>query len=305
MPTYQRHTTSILASFCLAALLGSVPVKAAPAEAPISFEDLMADKSPPLVTVKFVLKIKMGGMFGSQGDQESENEITGVMIDPKGLVLCSNTQMGGFTGMMRLFMGRAGRDISAKPTELKVLIGDDTEGLEAEFLARDTELDLAWIRIKEPGERKFACVDFAKSAKPRIGDQLFMVRRMDKYFDRSVVVAEGRLGGVTHKPRELYIPSTDMSANWGMPIYNAQGRVIGVLILQMPDEDASTGNPMSMLGRMSSFRDMGSLILPASEVVKATRRALATAGTAKPKADKPEEEAPDNTDDPKENDNEK
>ena len=46
----------------------------------------------------------MGGM----GDQESDSEVTGVMIDPKGLVLCSNTQLGGFTGIMKQFMGPMG-----------------------------------------------------------------------------------------------------------------------------------------------------------------------------------------------------
>ena len=31
--------------------------------------------------------------------------------------------------------------------------------------SRDTELDLAWLQIKQPGDRKFACIDVAAAAK--------------------------------------------------------------------------------------------------------------------------------------------
>ena len=41
------------------------------------------------VTVKFVLKIQ-----NQYGNSEREAEVTGVMIDPTGLVLCGNTRLG-------------------------------------------------------------------------------------------------------------------------------------------------------------------------------------------------------------------
>ena len=45
------------------------------------FEKLSAEKSPAVVTVKFVLKFK-----SEQGDAENEGEATGVMIEPDGLI---------------------------------------------------------------------------------------------------------------------------------------------------------------------------------------------------------------------------
>src|SRR5437867_7710551 len=60
---------------------------------------LLAEKSPALVTVKFVLKIKFGGH-----DQERETEITGIMMDPKGLILCSSQQVGGISPAMKRMM---------------------------------------------------------------------------------------------------------------------------------------------------------------------------------------------------------
>src|SRR5262245_27797246 len=82
---------------------------------------LVADKSPALVTIKFVLKIKFGGH-----EQENENEITGIMLDAKGLILCSSQQIGGISPVMQRAAAAQGMgDISATPTDVKVLIGDD------------------------------------------------------------------------------------------------------------------------------------------------------------------------------------
>lgn len=221
----------------------------------------VAARSPSLVTVKFVMKIKMGG-----NDREQEGEVTAVMIDPKGIVLCSNTQLGGISAMMRRMMQS---DIRVTPSELKVLIGDDTEGIDAELVARDSELDLAWVRIKDPGDKTFDAVDLADSETAKIGQRIMTVRRMSRFFARTIVLGEGRVAGIAKKPRELYIPDGNVGAALGLPIYAANGKILGVTIIQMPDS-ADMGGP-------SRFQDAAALvILPAADVAKATKRALAS-----------------------------
>lgn len=243
-----------------------------------AYRRLLKEKSPAVVTVKFVLKVSMGGMMGGMGDQESENEISGVLIDPKGLVLCSNTQLGGFTAMVSRMMGRFGGEMSATPTDLKVLVGDDTEGKEAELVARDTELDLAWVRIKEPGDSPLAHISLSGGAKGEIGQRLFALKRMGKYFGRSTVVVSGAIGGTTSKPRELYVPADMLTGALGLPVFNAEGTIVGVVVMQQPDAEDSDANPMAMLGNMMNMQEMmAGLILPAAEVEKATKRAMETA----------------------------
>jgi len=306
MTVVQKHTFRLFALMIAASLLiGVVPVWAQSPAEPDDFQSFIQEKTPTLVTIKFVLKINMGAMFGGGGDQETEAEVTGVMIDPKGLILCSNTKLGGFTALIQRFMGEGGSNISAKPTDMKVLVGDDTEGLEAEFLARDSELDLAWVQIKEPGDNKFAYVDFTKSAKPQIGTRLRTLHRMGKHFDRCIVVGEDRVGGITSKPRELYVPTTDTSKSMGLPIYTEDGKVVGVTILQMPDAEDSMGGAMSMFNNMSNFENMSGLILPVEQVIKATKRAKATTRAAKSKPEKDTESAPAEDKDSDENANEK
>ncbi len=259
--------TLILAVLATPAL--GVPRPQAPGAQQADFQKLLADKTPAIVTLKFVLKTK-----SSWGESESESEATAVIVEPDGLILCSKTELGGYGGYF-------GSSRTSTPTDIKVLIGDDTEGLEAALLARDSELDLIWLRIKNPGDREFPCVDLRKSAVPAIGDHIYSVSRMGKHFDRIAVVSEGRVGGVTVKPRKLYVPSGG-GGDLGLPVYNARGELIGIPIRLRPDREEQEG-------ASQMFGGWG-LILPAEEVAKATQR-------AKEAAQQNEEEDEDASDD--------
>lgn len=285
MSTIRTHALALAA---LLAVVLTVHSASAEDELEAAYQKLVKDRGATLVTVKFVLKVKMGGMFGPMGDQENEQEIGGVMIAPNGLVLVSNTQLSGFVGMMRRLAGGMMGEMSAVPTDLKVLVGDDTEGLEAELLARDTELDLAWVKIKEPGDKTFAAVDFAKSAKPRLGQRLLMPARMGKYFDRVTVVKEARVTGFVSKPRELYVPSG--GGGLGLAVYTTGGKLVGFTIMQMPETEDAGGNPLGILSQVSEMEStMAGLILPAKEVLKATKRAEETAAESEAEESESEE----------------
>jgi hypothetical protein len=235
----------------VAVLFAQAPVRAAEG---IDFEKMVAEKSQAVVTVKFVMKIK-----GAQGEAENESEAAGVMIESDGVLLCSNSQLGGGP-MMR-------PGVSATPTELKVLIGDDTQGIDARLIARDSELDLCWLRIKEPKDRKFACVELAKAALPKLGERLYTLTRLGKYFDRALVVRETRLGGVAKKPRSLLVPSPSLG-DLGLPVFSESGELVGVTVVQLPDAEE-----LQAASSMSAFTGARGLILPAAEIARATKRA--------------------------------
>lgn len=236
----------------------AVTTSAVRADEGAMLRDAATKFAAPFVTIKFVLK-----MEGQFGDRENETEATGVMIEPDGLVLASSSQLG-----TPRFMRQFG---NARPTDLKVLIGDDTEGLPATVMARDTELDLAWVKLKEPSKKKLEYMDLTKSGKPQVGDSLVFLRRMGKYFDRAVTVGQFRVAGKTTKPRELIVPGGGASLEPGLPAFTAQGEVVGFVVLQLPDAEELESNFGAFAGL---GRDIGSgLILPTADVIKATERA--------------------------------
>jgi S1-C subfamily serine protease len=273
----------LLPVISLAALGGSAWADDAAVEA--EYQAVLKSHAAALVTIRYVPKSP-----GSSGELEGENEITGVMVEPTGLVLCSNTLLGGVRARFR--------EGPAVPTNIRVLVGEDTEGLPATFIARDTELDLAWLQIKEPGDRKFADLDLAVAAmagvKPKVGQRVLALGVMGRYFGREVLVSEGQVAGRTHKPRELYVVRGNLDTDPGLPVFATDGQLVGFACLQQPEAEEFAGSPANMLARGRG------LILPAETVAKATARAKEVQSTgdtepdstdhekAKPPGDEPE-----------------
>jgi S1-C subfamily serine protease len=278
--------TRTVRALVLACLLGAglavIPSRTLAVDAPANgYQQLLSDKASAIVSIKYILKSEGGGMMGGGGDQEME--IHGVMIEAGGLVLVSATDLLGFGARF----GQPG-----KPTEMKVLVGEDTQGVEAKFLARDSELDLAWLKIEKAPEKPYAFVDLSASAVPGVGDPLFALHRLGKFYDRAIHVVEGKLGGVTKKPRHLLLGSLGMFGSFGIPVFDKGGKCVGVTSLILPEADEMEG-----MGGGGMFGGMGDamttpMILPAADVLAATSRAKESAATAPAEAPKPAVEAP-------------
>jgi S1-C subfamily serine protease len=297
-----RRSNTLFSCACPAALLASLTVLApknvtsaapsAPLLAPAPgqrdggptdpvFKKVSEQAGPALVTVKFILKIEASGRmaeyFGRYADEGVETEVTGVMIDASGIVLVSNTNLGGYMAAMA---SRAGQDINVNPTDLKILIGDDTEGVKAKMMARDKDLDLAWIRVDDPkaAGKSFNAVSLTQPATPELGDRLYTIDRKGKFFDHATTIHQGRLGGTTRKPRTLLIP-TGLPAAIGMPVFDSAGNTVGITVVQSPGKEDMEGGDMSDLMSGGGF---AFLIVPASEVASATARSKALDAEDKP-----------------------
>lgn len=225
------------------------------------YDRLLTRQSPALVTIRYVLKTEdeEGTFF------EEDREITGVMIDPAGIVLCSNAQLAGAT-MIEDF------DVKTSASDLKVLVGDDVDGLGARVITRDRELDLVWLRVKNAAGKTFPFVDLTKSVDVRCGERLLTIVRLAKFFDHEPVVYEGPVAGILHKPRDLYAPGSGLGGEAGLPAFNAEGEFVGIFVAQMPDREDHQADSTATGGDLDVF------ILPAKTVAEATKRAMRVGG---------------------------
>ncbi len=258
-----------------------------PKAAMAAAQDVLLGKAQALVTTKFVLQVKMEG----SGEREIEGEITCLAIDEKGLVLCSNTELGGYVSLLSKMMGGQDFNISATPTELRVSPENGTESFPARLLTRDSDRDLAWVQIEGAADKKFPFLDLSQSAPLAQGDKFYVVRRLDKFFDRVPMITEGTVGAVTSKPRALWVPSFPVGGGFGLPVFTPAGTLVGITVLQLPEADErmrrQLGSPLGFLGEASRMQDMASgLILPAAEAHKATQ--LARELIASDQAEEPE-----------------
>jgi hypothetical protein len=244
---------------CAALALVSPASVAAPGPAPAIDEggvyaSVAESVAPAIVAVKFVMSMEGAG-------ENQDNEIHGVLIDPAGIVLVSSASMFGVEGM----------GMSIRPQEIKILVGDDTTGLEAEVLVRDRERDLAWLRITEEVESPLPAIDFAAGSEATLGQTVLQVWKLDKFFDRAPYVSEGTVASRVSKPRNLFIASGEITI--GLPVVNVEGSPLGFGVLQLPtQEEMAAMSGSNMYSRMIFART----ILPAAEVAQATAQALAT-----------------------------
>lgn len=237
-----------------AGLVAAAEVTAQPEARP--YASIVDKVAPAMVTVKFVMAI-------DGEDDSEEEEIDGLVIDPEGIVLVSSAMMFGPE-----YLG-----VSLRPREIKIILPGETEGLDAEVVVRDRELDLAWLRITAPTEepRKLPSISFKNDTKPTLGQPLVQVWKLDKFYDRAPYVSEGRVASIVSKPRDLFIAGGEITI--GLPVFDLNGNAMGFGILQLPDEDEmsamASSNPYT---RAIFTRTM----LPAAKVASATETALAT-----------------------------
>lgn len=219
---------------------------------------LKAKHAESLVSVKFIPQ-------RPNGDKGSEQRASGTIISADGVILCSNSQIGGNP------MGGPGMT----PTEIEILFGEETTGLKAEVIGRDSEIDLAWLKITDELPESLAYLDLKQDASPAIGEKIYSIRLMDDYFGRTPFVKSYPIGAMLKKPRKLIAPSLVWMVDGeavGLPTFSADGKVVGLFIVQLPD-NASRQN----------MRRPGDVIfiLPAKKVAIQTELALEQYATRK------------------------
>jgi S1-C subfamily serine protease len=238
---------------------------------------LLAQKEPALVTVKFVLQIKIGGAMASAlgGDQEQETEVHCPVIGPKGLILCSSTLFNSYVDLIAQMIPQ-GIELSPIPKDIKVLTGKEGEELPASLIVRDSDRDLVWLRVDDPGERTFPYIDFSQGVELPVGAEIVALWRMDRFYERVPVLSRTTIGGVTKRPRPLLVPAAPLAAGLGAPVLDLKGRPVGFTISQVADDGSlQEDNPFSAVARTIRLQQgVQGLILPAAEIARATQQVL-------------------------------
>ena len=276
---------SVLAAI-LAALLAAAP--AARAVSDDELKSLVARYAPAVVAVKAVVKVEL--QMGGQGrDQEQTFDLLGVVVDPSGLVMISNAQISSSRlkeMMTALGMADEKFQFSMTPTEFKVLFEGDEQGRPAFLAAADTQLDLAFLQLEQPGEAPLPAVDFAAGGEPMVGQEVVGVARLNASFDHAAYFEQARVSGEVRKPRRAWVLDGSLSS-LGLPVFSAAGQPLGVIstVLSSVAPDAAAGGGGGLggiaasLGPRKTVGPIGVFLLPAAPVAKAIELSKARAAT--------------------------
>ena len=173
---------------------------------------------------------------------------------------------------------RGQMEVKGTPSDLKVLFGSEEEEFEAQLVARDSILDLAFVQILALGEKAVKPVDLRIGAEPALGQELYGVSRMSRGFDCCPAVARLFVSAALTKPRRMWAASGQLPA-LGLPVFNHDGLPVAIVSMQKASSgvEAQGARPQPFL-------------LPLEDVLKSFEMAALRAAEAVEEASDPEDD---------------
>ena len=213
---------------------------------------LLKSSANALVGVNAIAKLQIKATGGSGGSAEQEIKIdcTSLVIDPSGLSVTSLTNLNPQNAVSRRVRGRNGEtvelSIESELRGIKLRLPDGSE-VPARVVLKDDDLDLAFVAPNEPlseaNKRQIAVVKL-EAAKAEVLDTIVELGRTSKEFNYAPAVQLARISAVLTRPRTCYLGAT---TGLGSPIFNDQGRLIGMVMRFVAAEKEAAGEAQARL----------------------------------------------------------
>jgi len=201
MPFRSLVATAVMAALLPIAAQAATPGPASNDDTSREFKTVMLKRGETAVPVKFVMSVS-----GMGSEQQQEGQTQGTLVSADGLILVPgrvvSLDLGAFTHGDSGGLGGSGP--SAKSGQFRVRLAGSDEWLPADLVTRDTELGIAWLRLRHPGG-KLPYVDFSDLSKVVVGTQLFTVMRTSDQFGSVPIVRAGYVLGETTVPRPTFL----------------------------------------------------------------------------------------------------
>lgn len=220
------RTTTPAVALLAALAAGPSPIAAAApqdadgaADRGARYEALIDEVAPSIVTLRMVVKLERS-FGGRSSDGEVRNEVSGALVTPDGMILCSYDP----------FRSVETEQFSVKvtPLEIKVVFEREEKEYDAALVATDKKVNLAFVKVKDLEGREVRVIDFSSPAGLSVGAGVHQVGRMAKGYDYAPYVMRSVVNGRLKKPRKAWMLDGSVSLT-GLPVFDGAGMVAGVL----------------------------------------------------------------------------
>lgn len=222
-----------------------------------------------IVTVEVVVKMSqtMDGKEG--GNNESKTDVTGIVVDPSGLVATSLSATDPADIMRRMMSDSDDKfSINSQVTGVKIITGGGVE-IPAKIVLRDKDRDLVFIRPLKKLDQPLTAVDLSKGTKPAVLDQVIALHRLGKLTRRAIAANVGRMQALVQVPRLYYIPDGEVNDEPGAAVFSMDASPVGMVVMKF---GSTSGGRMSMSGMSDMF---AIIIIPTDDIMEAAKQAPA------------------------------
>jgi S1-C subfamily serine protease len=191
-----------------------------------------------------VVEIEITAGENAPKKEERKIETLGTVIGQDGLIVVplSTLDVASTIDGRTINTQQGPMKLSAKGTtkEVKILMPDGSE-VAAKVGFKDTDLDLAYIRPEKPADVKLTPIDTANSAPMKVLDDVIIIGRLGKELNREPVVMTNEIISMVTKPRIFGKLGTQ---SIGMPVFNGEGKFLGIGINRFSPKGESDSNPV-------------------------------------------------------------
>ena len=215
----------------------------------LTWRKLLEEKSNSVTWVSATVRIEISAGGRSFPPSERKLEALGTIIGKDGLTVLSLNDIDPTDSILARMRG--GADINVNYTEVLILQPDGSE-VPADFLLKDEDLDLAFIRPQNKGPKNsnlpiFEEIDYdpKQSLEIQILDEVVSLGKLGRNLYRKSTLQRGWVNAVIDKPRDYYVienvtpgtPVFDQSAAWiGITAFRKEGgKPSGVITVPAKD----------------------------------------------------------------------
>lgn len=217
-----------LKSFWICSLFGE------PEESTVSiWRNLLEKQSESVTWVSVTVKIEVSAGGRSFPPSERKLEALGTILATDGLIVLSLNEVDPTDTILSRMRGPA--DINVNYTEVLILRPDGTE-IEADFLLKDEDLDLAFISpqkkdLHHGNPTIFKSVDYDPAKIPSIQtlDEVVSLGKLGRNLYRKSTLQRGWINAVIDKPRNYYVVE---NVTPGTPVFDKFGHWIGITVFR-------------------------------------------------------------------------
>jgi hypothetical protein len=248
----QRGRRGLAPALGLALLLAPAAAAAQGADARQAAARILEAQRDSVASVKFVIRNKASFNGREMNADEYRTEACCAVLDRAGLLVCS--LIGSNPAEVLSFMDLGSRDgerpdFQSEFADVSVLLPDGSQ-TPGRVVLRDPDLDLLFVRAEKP-DPAWKPLPAEAGPDPSPLDEAVVVGRLGPLLDRAPFADLVRVRAVLKKPRPAIVldyDTSDPGSGLGLPVFDAAGRTLGILVVRRPPEGQSVAAKQMAFG---------------------------------------------------------
>ena len=160
----------------------------------------------------------------------------GLIVLPAGIIMVSSDV---YPLSLDILSAQGGSFFSAPPTDFKITLRNG-KSYPAEFLGKDDQAEVAFLKAKIPPDSTLDSVSFAFGKEAHIGEKIFFLELLPKKYDFAMLFTPVHINAVIRKPRLKYIVNhVTPSLSAGGLVIDSSGHAFGITLKPPADFDFS------------------------------------------------------------------